>query len=118
MRPQAVAHDLHPDFFSTQLALRLAERWQVSPTPLREAFQRLGGARLVEVLRDKQCEEKPCELGAFLAEHSEPKGGCPVSIHIPQVIDLIGKGKSFPQAIGSAWDVAGVRAAIGATHQR
>ncbi|MEI6363362.1 MAG: sulfide/dihydroorotate dehydrogenase-like FAD/NAD-binding protein [Actinomycetes bacterium] len=46
----------------------------------------------LEVLRDKQCEEKPCELGAFLAEHSEPKGGCPVSIHIPQVIDLIGKG--------------------------
>lgn len=27
----------------------LAERWQVSPTPLREAFQRLGGARLVEI---------------------------------------------------------------------
>jgi DNA-binding GntR family transcriptional regulator len=27
----------------------LAERWQVSPTPLREAFQRLGGERLVEV---------------------------------------------------------------------
>lgn len=27
----------------------LAERWQMSPTPLREAFQRLGGARLVEV---------------------------------------------------------------------
>lgn len=27
----------------------LAGRWQVSPTPLREAFQRLGGARLVEV---------------------------------------------------------------------
>ena len=27
----------------------LAARWQVSPTPLREAFQRLGGARLVEV---------------------------------------------------------------------
>jgi len=46
----------------------------------------------LEVLRDKQCEDKPCELGAFLAEHSEPKGGCPVSIHIPQVIELIGKG--------------------------
>ena len=28
----------------------LAERWQVSPTPLREAFQRLGGARLLELL--------------------------------------------------------------------
>ena len=27
----------------------LAERWHVSPTPLREAFQRLGGARLVEI---------------------------------------------------------------------
>lgn len=30
-------------------AEELAERWQISPTPLREAFQRLGGARLVEV---------------------------------------------------------------------
>jgi DNA-binding GntR family transcriptional regulator len=30
-------------------AEELAERWQVSPTPLREAFQRLGGAQLVEV---------------------------------------------------------------------
>lgn len=30
-------------------AEELAERWQVSPTPIREAFQRLGGARLVEV---------------------------------------------------------------------
>lgn len=31
-------------------AEELAERWQVSPTPLREAFQRLGGARLVEAI--------------------------------------------------------------------
>ncbi len=46
----------------------------------------------LEVLRDKQCEEKPCELGVFLADHKEPTGGCPVSIHIPQVIELIGKG--------------------------
>lgn len=30
-------------------AEELAERWHVSPTPLREAFQRLGGARLVDV---------------------------------------------------------------------
>jgi GntR family transcriptional regulator, carbon starvation induced regulator len=30
-------------------AEELAARWHVSPTPLREAFQRLGGARLVEV---------------------------------------------------------------------
>jgi glutamate synthase (NADPH/NADH) small chain len=52
----------------------------------------------LEVLRDKQCEEKPCELGVFLAEHREPTGGCPVSIHIPQVIDLIGKG-NFREAL-------------------
>jgi len=52
----------------------------------------------LEVLRDKQCEEKPCELGVFLAEHRPPKGGCPVSIHIPQVLDLIGKNK-FKEAL-------------------
>ncbi|MEZ5116104.1 MAG: sulfide/dihydroorotate dehydrogenase-like FAD/NAD-binding protein [Candidatus Nanopelagicales bacterium] len=52
----------------------------------------------LEVMRDKQCEEKPCELGVFLADHRGPKGGCPVSIHIPQVIDLIGKGK-FREAL-------------------
>jgi glutamate synthase (NADPH/NADH) small chain len=52
----------------------------------------------LEVLRDKQCEDKPCELGAFLAGCSEPKGGCPVSIHIPQVIDFIGNGK-FKEAL-------------------
>jgi hydrogenase maturation protein HypF len=27
--PSAVAHDLHPDFFSTRLALELAQRWRV-----------------------------------------------------------------------------------------
>lgn len=52
----------------------------------------------LEVLRDKQCEEKPCELGVFLAGCKEPKGGCPVSIHIPQVINLIGEGK-FREAL-------------------
>ena len=52
----------------------------------------------LEVLRDKQCEEKPCELGVFLAECREPTGGCPVAIHIPQVIELIGTGR-FQQAL-------------------
>ncbi|HRY08986.1 MAG TPA: sulfide/dihydroorotate dehydrogenase-like FAD/NAD-binding protein [Candidatus Nanopelagicales bacterium] len=52
----------------------------------------------LEVLRDKQCEEKPCELGEFLAGCREPVGGCPVSIHIPQVIELIGKNQ-FREAL-------------------
>ncbi|MHB1489194.1 MAG: sulfide/dihydroorotate dehydrogenase-like FAD/NAD-binding protein [Cellulomonas sp.] len=47
----------------------------------------------LEALRDKQCAEKPCELGIFLANHREPKGGCPVKIHIPQILELIGNGR-------------------------
>ncbi|MCU0277866.1 MAG: sulfide/dihydroorotate dehydrogenase-like FAD/NAD-binding protein [Candidatus Nanopelagicales bacterium] len=52
----------------------------------------------LEVLRDKQCEEKPCELGEFLAGCREPTGGCPVAIHIPQVIELIGNDR-FREAL-------------------
>ena len=52
----------------------------------------------LEVLRDKQCAEKPCELGVFLAGHKEPTGGCPVSIHIPQVLELVGQGR-FREAL-------------------
>lgn len=29
VKPDLIAHDLHPDFQSTQLALRLAEQWQI-----------------------------------------------------------------------------------------
>jgi glutamate synthase (NADPH/NADH) small chain len=52
----------------------------------------------LEALRDKQCAESPCELGVFLADHREPKGGCPVKIHIPQMFELIGEGK-FSEAL-------------------
>lgn len=52
----------------------------------------------LEALRDKQCAEKPCELGIFLANHAEPKGGCPVKIHIPQMLELVGQGR-FREAL-------------------
>ncbi|MGB8020690.1 MAG: sulfide/dihydroorotate dehydrogenase-like FAD/NAD-binding protein [Candidatus Nanopelagicales bacterium] len=52
----------------------------------------------LEALRDKQCAEKPCELGIFLANHREPKGGCPVKIHIPQMLELVGNGR-FQEAM-------------------
>ncbi len=47
----------------------------------------------LEVLRDKQCDERPCEVGTLLEGRKKPLGGCPVKIHIPEMIDLIGKGK-------------------------
>ena len=47
----------------------------------------------LEVLRDKQCDEKPCEIGVHVPGKFEPKGGCPVKIHIPQVLDLLGNGR-------------------------
>ena len=48
----------------------------------------------LEVLRDKQCDERPCEVGVLLEGQKKKKlGGCPVKIHIPEMIDLIGKGR-------------------------
>jgi len=47
----------------------------------------------LEVMRDKQCDDKPCELGVLIHGKSEPKGGCPVKIHIPEMLDLLGMGK-------------------------
>jgi len=52
----------------------------------------------LEALRDKQCAEKPCELGKFLEGHREPIGGCPVKIHIPTMFQLIGTGR-FSEAL-------------------
>ena len=48
----------------------------------------------LEALRDKQCEEKPCEMGIMLAGRAEPKGGCPVKIHIPEMLELLGTAGS------------------------
>ena len=52
----------------------------------------------LEVLRDKQCSDKPCELGVLIQGKKEPKGGCPVTIHIPEMLNLLGQGK-FRQAL-------------------
>ncbi|MEI7611713.1 MAG: FAD-dependent oxidoreductase, partial [Betaproteobacteria bacterium] len=47
----------------------------------------------LEALRDKQCEEKPCEVGVHIPGKFEPKGGCPVKIHIPEMLNLLGTGR-------------------------
>ena len=53
----------------------------------------------LEAMRDKQCEEKPCEVGVHLTPTDiEVTGGCPVRIHIPQVLELVGTGH-FRQAL-------------------
>ena len=51
----------------------------------------------LEVLRDKQCDDRPCELGLPVMDRGENKGGCPVKIHIPEMLHLMGEGK-FRQA--------------------
>ncbi len=52
----------------------------------------------LEALRDKQCQDRPCEVGVLLKNKLEPKGGCPVKIHIPEMLDLLGQGK-FREAL-------------------
>ncbi|WP_026971580.1 sulfide/dihydroorotate dehydrogenase-like FAD/NAD-binding protein [Aliagarivorans marinus] len=52
----------------------------------------------LEVLRDRQCEDRPCELGVSRCESgdkqdAETEGGCPVKIHIPQALNLMGEGR-------------------------
>ncbi|MDR3299361.1 MAG: sulfide/dihydroorotate dehydrogenase-like FAD/NAD-binding protein [Candidatus Accumulibacter sp.] len=47
----------------------------------------------LEVLRDKQCDERPCEVGLRVDGKPDPKGGCPVKIHIPEALKLIGTGR-------------------------
>ena len=52
----------------------------------------------LEVIRDKQCEDKPCEIGVPMCDRDgnpteDVDGGCPVKIHIPQVLNLMGEGR-------------------------
>ncbi len=50
----------------------------------------------LEVLRDKQCDDRPCEVGVLMGKKT--KGGCPVKIHIPEMLQLMGTGK-FKEAL-------------------
>ncbi len=52
----------------------------------------------LEAVRDKQCTEKPCEIGELIAGRTERKGGCPVQIHIPAMLELLGTGR-FREAL-------------------
>lgn len=52
----------------------------------------------LEALRDKQCADSPCELGVLLEGKTEPEFGCPVQIHIPTMLELLGQGK-FREAL-------------------
>ncbi len=52
----------------------------------------------LEALRDKQCADMPCELGVFLEGKRGRQFGCPVQIHIPSMLDLLGDGK-FREAL-------------------
>jgi glutamate synthase (NADPH/NADH) small chain len=52
----------------------------------------------LEVLRDKQCDDRPCEVGVPVDGKAENDGGCPVKIHIPEMLQLMGAGK-FKQAL-------------------
>lgn len=52
----------------------------------------------LEALRDKQCESRPCEVGECVPGKSENKGGCPVKIHIPEMLMLLGTGR-FREAL-------------------
>ncbi len=53
----------------------------------------------LETLRDKQCEDRACELGVP-RPGKEPKGGCPVKIHIPEMLQLVGTGR-FREALAA-----------------
>ena len=52
----------------------------------------------LEAVRDKQCTEKPCEIGELIAGRNERRGGCPVQIHIPAMLELLGTGR-FREAL-------------------
>ena len=57
----------------------------------------------LESLRDKQCSEKPCEIGKIIPGQAKRQGGCPVQVHIPRMFELLGEGK-FDEAVAMLED--------------
>lgn len=54
----------------------------------------------LEALRDMQCAKSPCVLGVLSKDSVEPNGGCPVSVEIPKMFELMGTGR-FREALES-----------------
>ncbi len=52
----------------------------------------------LEALRDMQCAKTPCVLGVLTKDSPEPDGGCPVSVDIPKMFELMGTGR-FREAL-------------------
>ena len=52
----------------------------------------------LETLRDKQCEDRRVRARRAEAGRTSRRGGCPVKIHIPEMLRLLGTGK-FQQAL-------------------
>ncbi|WP_116114394.1 NAD(P)-binding protein [Austwickia chelonae] len=52
----------------------------------------------LEALRDRQCSDRPCQVGRRAAGlgygrgGESDSGGCPLQVHIPEVLALVGRG--------------------------